>query len=224
MSKRLAGRYQLLQQLGKGGMGEVWLARDLATGTECAVKCLSRGASAELAARLRVEFEALSAVRHPALVQVRELGFTPAGEPFLTMEFVPGLPADGAVVRGDWPTFYRVAARVASALDALHSAGVVHGDVKPQNVLVAPSSESGRPPDDVRLVDLGLAAMAGIEHPAFAGTRGFAAPEIARGMASRIAQARLELIEDAGHLSNIEQPVVFNRLVMDFLVAHQGPQ
>ena len=50
------------------------------------------------------------------------------------------------------------------------------------------------------------------------------APEIARGMAARIAQARLELIEDAGHLSNIEQPVVFNRLVMDFLVAHQGPQ
>ncbi len=181
MSERLAGRYQLLQQLGKGGMGEVWLARDLATGTECAVKCLSRGASAELAARLRVEFEALSAVRHPALVQVRELGFTPAGEPFLTMEFVPGLPADGAVARGDWPTFYRVAARVASALDALHSAGVVHGDVKPQNILVAPSSESGRPPDDIRLVDLGLAAMAGIEHPAFAGTRGFAAPEIARG-------------------------------------------
>ncbi len=183
MSERIAGRFQLLQRLGKGGMGEVWLARDLATGSECAVKRLLHGASAELAGRLRAEFEALSAVRHPALVQVRELGFTPAGEPFLTMDFVPGLPADGALTRGHWPSLYRMAARVTSALEALHAAGIVHGDVKPQNILVAPTSDPDALPDDVRLVDLGLAAMPGVERAAFAGTRGFAAPELLRGEA-----------------------------------------
>ncbi len=181
MSEPLAGRYQLLQKLGQGGMGEVWLARDLANGSECAVKLLLQGASPELAARLLAEFEALSAVRHPALVHVRELGFTPAGEPFLTMDFVPGIPAEGALKQGDWAALLRVAARVCAALEALHMAGVVHGDVKPQNILVTPPPTPDSPPEDVRLVDLGLAAMEGKERAGFAGTRGFAAPEVTRG-------------------------------------------
>src|SRR5215510_10564684 len=102
MLERFAGRYALLRRLGQGGMGEVYLARDLTTGAECALKRLSGGAMAIAPDLLRHEFEALTRVRHPAVVSVRELGFAPDGSPWYTMEFVPGQPADRALARGEW--------------------------------------------------------------------------------------------------------------------------
>jgi transcriptional regulator with GAF, ATPase, and Fis domain/tetratricopeptide (TPR) repeat protein len=184
MSERLAGRYELLRRLGAGGMGEVFLARDLTTGTECALKILRpRGATMPAAELTRREFEALTRLRHPAVVAVHELGFAPDGTPYFTMEYVPGLAADRALARGDWPSFFFVAAQVAHGLEALHGAGVVHGDVKPSNLLVVPGPTPGDRPLGVRLLDFGLAAVLGREGPSHRGTAGFAAPEMVRGAA-----------------------------------------
>ena len=181
MSERLAGRYELLKRLGAGGMGEVFLARDLTTGTECALKRLRAGTATPAAELTRREFEALTRLRHPAVVAVRELGFAPDGTPYYTMEYVPGLAADRALTRGDWPSFFFVAAQVAHGLEALHGAGVVHGDLKPSNLLVVPGSTPRDRPLGVRLLDFGLAAVLGRDGPTHRGTPGYAAPEVVRG-------------------------------------------
>ena len=179
MIERFAGRYHLIRNLGRGGMGEVFLARDLTTGTECALKRLPpRGQVPE---SMRREFEALTRVRHPAVVSVLELGFAPDGAPYVTMEYVPGAGSDRALARGDWPTLIFVATQVALGLEALHAAGVLHGDLKPPNLLVVPASFSDTPPAGVRLVDFGLAALVGHDARGHCGTAGFAAPETVRG-------------------------------------------
>ncbi len=182
MSERFAGRYLLLRLLGSGGMGEVFLARDLASGTECALKRLTSHAGLPPADALSREFEALTRVRHPEIVAVYELGFAPEGTPFYTMEYVPGLSADRAIARGDWAALYLVAARVAHGLEALHAAGVLHGDLKPSNVMVVPGGGE-KLPASVRLLDFGLAALLGRERRGYRGTPGFAGPELVRGEA-----------------------------------------
>ena len=145
MSERFAGRYLLLRPLGSGGMGEVFLARDLATGAECALKRLTVQTGLLPPDALAREFEALTRVHHPEIVAVYELGFAPEGTPFYTMEFVPGLPADRLIARGDWAALCFTAARVAHGLEALHTAGVFHGDLKPSNVLVVPGAARALP-------------------------------------------------------------------------------
>jgi Nif-specific regulatory protein len=181
MSERLAGRYELLKRLGEGGMGEVFLARDLTTGVECALKRLRPGAAMPAAEITRREFEALTRLRHPAVVAVHELGFAPDGSPYYTMEYVPGLAADRALARGDWPSLFFVAAQVAHGLEALHAAGVIHGDLKPSNLLVVPGATPGEAPLGVRLLDFGLAAVLGRGDASHRGTPGYAAPEVVRG-------------------------------------------
>ena len=186
MSERFAGRYLLLRPLGQGGMGEVFLARDLATGSECALKRLPARAGLLPPDALAREFEALTRVRHPEIVAVYELGFAPEGTPYYTMEYVPGLPADRAIVRGDWAALCFSAARVAHGLEALHTAGVFHGDLKPSNVLVVPGAARALPVT-VRLLDFGLAALLGRDRRGHRGTPGYAAPEVVRGEEQSVA-------------------------------------
>ncbi|MBI5711457.1 MAG: sigma 54-interacting transcriptional regulator [Candidatus Eisenbacteria bacterium] len=184
MIERFAGRYALVKRLGQGGMGEVFLARDLATGAECALKRMVaapiRGDALDPGVMLR-EFEALTRVRHPTVVAVHELGFAPDGAPYFTMEYVPGLAADRALVRGDWPALFFTAAQVAHGLEALHAAGVCHGDLKPSNLLVVPGLAPDALPAGVRLVDFGLAGLLGQTMRGHRGTPGYAAPEVVRG-------------------------------------------
>ena len=75
------------------------------------------------------------------------------------MEYVPGLPPDKALARGDWASLYFVAAQVANGLEALHAAGVIHGDLKPSNLLVVPGPTARDRPQGVRLLDFGLSAI-----------------------------------------------------------------
>src|SRR5262245_1772312 len=124
MIERFAGRFLLLRPLGSGGMGEVFLGRDTTSGLECALKPL-HPRQVELAPAGRHEFEALTRVRHPAVVAVYEFGVSPDGLPFYTMEYVPGLPADRALSPDDRPAAFFVAARVAHGLEVLHGARVV---------------------------------------------------------------------------------------------------
>ena len=183
MNPRFAGRYRLLKALGRGGMGEVFLALDLTTGTECALKRLKPRGSFDLP-DLRREFDALTRVRHPAVVAALELGLDEVGAPFYTMEYVPGRTADAALARGDWAALCFVGAEVAHGLEALHPAGVVHGDLKPSNLLVIPGPAPGARPAAVRMLDFGLAALFGADNVGHHGTPGFAAPEVVRGEAA----------------------------------------
>lgn len=174
--ERFAGRYALLRRLGEGGLGSVHLALDLSTRRECALKRLHAGPGAPSPELLRHEFEALTRVRHPAIVDVYDFGVGPDGAPYYTMAVVPGVHADVAIAPRDWRGLARVGCDVARGLEALHAAGVVHGDLKPSNVLVIPADSPGGAPQGVQLVDFGLAALLGRDGAGHRGTPGFAAP------------------------------------------------
>jgi Nif-specific regulatory protein len=185
--ERFAGRYQLLRSLGQGGMGTAWLALDLSNGTECVLKRLDPAVLRLAPDSLRREFELLARVRHPSVVAVHELGFAPDGSPYLTMEYVPGVSADLAERTWDTAALCFVAAQVAQGLEALHAAGVVHGDLKPSNLLLLPARDGKDLPAGVRLVDFGLASLLGRDVEGHHGTPGFAAPEVVRGEAPGVA-------------------------------------
>ncbi len=182
----LAGRYAYDRELGRGASGRVVRALDRAEGD--AVRAIKL-VPAEHAAQLRWELGLLSGLAHPGLVRVYELlsverpvpGFAaPAGGAALVTELAEGEPAGALAARkardGDALTdlVLRLGPRVASALAALHQRGLVHGDVKPDN-LVAEADGS-----QCKLVDLGLAGPA-IGGAGAAGTPGYMAPELLRG-------------------------------------------
>ncbi|MFC8362893.1 protein kinase [Streptomyces griseorubiginosus] len=156
----LAGRYRVVGQLGRGGMGVVWRAVDEVLGREVAVKELRTYHDAdgpELAdLRLRMQREARAAarVRHPGVVAVHDIGEV-EGRPLIVMELVEG-PSLDQVLRKSGPLDPReaagIGAKVMDALAAAHRAGVLHRDVKPGNILL---DRSGR----VLLTDFGIATM-----------------------------------------------------------------
>ncbi|MFD5402262.1 serine/threonine-protein kinase [Streptomyces griseorubiginosus] len=156
----LAGRYRVVGQLGRGGMGVVWRAVDEVLGREVAVKELRTYNDAdgpELAdLRLRMQREARAAarVRHPGVVAVHDIGEA-EGRPLIVMELVEG-PSLDQVLRKNGPLDPReaagIGAKVMDALAAAHRAGVLHRDVKPGNILL---DRSGR----VLLTDFGIATM-----------------------------------------------------------------
>ncbi len=162
-------------------MGSVHLALDLTTRTECALKRLHARNVGGAHDTLRREFELLARVRHPSVVRVFELGFAPDGTPYYTMEYLPGLPADQALRRGDWRALCFAGVEVALGLEALHSANVLHGDLKPSNLLVIPGQDADALPTGVRILDFGLAALLDRQREGHRGTPGFAAPEVVRG-------------------------------------------
>lgn len=148
------GAYHLLSVLGEGGMGIVFRARDERLDREVAVKFLHQSERSD-ATRGRLLDEARAAARldHPGIAVVHEVSETPEGRAFIVMACHDGetlaarvadgpLSVDGAV---------RIARHLADALAAAHRAGVVHGDVKPSNIVLAPGG-------GIRLVDFGLAS------------------------------------------------------------------
>ena len=153
-------RYQVLGELGRGGMGVVYRALDPELGREVALKVLTPRAGSDRGGdvrwqRFRLEAEALARLRHPHVVQVHEVG-EEGGVAFLVMALVEGQSlADRVRERGPLPPreAARIAAALAGALDALHAQGVLHRDVKPANVVL---SADDRP----ILMDFGLARVA----------------------------------------------------------------
>ncbi|WP_079125755.1 serine/threonine-protein kinase [Streptomyces sp. ERV7] len=157
---RLAGRYRLIGQLGRGGMGVVWRAVDEVLGREVAVKELrtysdmSGPELGDLRLRMQREARAAARVRHPGVVAVHDVT-EHEGRPVIVMELVEGPSLDGVLAeRGglDPREAAAIGARVLEALAAAHRAGVLHRDVKPGNILL---ENGGR----VVLTDFGIAAM-----------------------------------------------------------------
>ena len=177
----LDGRYRLDSLLGEGGMGTVWEGSQLALQRQVAVKTLHVAAPA-FRVRLRREALALAAVHHPAIVEVYDYGETEAGLPFVVMELVRGESLAQRLDRlGAFPAEDAVSLilPILEGLGAAHRAGVIHRDIKPDNVVLAESPSGVLP----KLLDFGIArlendtdarlTMAG----SFVGTPAYMAPE-----------------------------------------------
>ncbi len=155
---RLAGRYEILAELGRGGMGKVYKARDLELGEIVAIKTLlapdQPGSDEET--RLLREVQICRRISHPNVVRVYDLGRF-AGGLFVTMEYIEGRVLDELIEKEAPLSFARVRfllVEIAAGLHEAHTQGVVHRDLKPSNVLVT----SGR----VKILDFGIASMSGL--------------------------------------------------------------
>lgn len=146
-------KYRILEKLGEGGMGEVYLAEDPLLGRTVAIKVLSRrGREADHAeARFLREAQTASSCNHPNIASIYELGQTEDAS-YIVMEYVQGhnLRADVGEQVLPPDSILDIAIQVCSALEAAHNRGVIHRDIKPENILI---SQSGH----VKLVDFGLA-------------------------------------------------------------------
>jgi len=190
------GRYRVLSLLGTGGMGEVYLAQDSRLGRKVALKLLPASFTndQERVRRFEQEARAASSLNHPNICVIHEVGETDDGRHYITMEYI-----DGVTLRQRMTNLQMrlaealdIAIQVASGLSAAHQAGIVHRDVKPENIMLRTDSY-------IKVLDFGLAKLterrqisADTESPAIAtvktdagvvmGTASYMAPEQARGL------------------------------------------
>ena len=179
----LNGRYELLRPLGQGGMAKVHLAHDGLLGRDVALKVLREQYAEDEGFVERFEREARSAaaLSHPNVVQIHDRGCSEDGRYYIVMEYVPGGTLKERV-RAEGPLGFEeaagLAAQIAGALGAAHERGMVHRDVKPQNVLLA---EGGR----AKVADFGIAratSAASISRSSLIlGTPNYMSPEQAEG-------------------------------------------
>ncbi|HEX2127720.1 MAG TPA: serine/threonine-protein kinase [Solirubrobacterales bacterium] len=176
--RTLGGRYRLERPLGIGGMAAVWLATDERLDRPVAIKALSAemGENAEFRQRFRHEATVAARLQHPNLVGVYD--YYAGTRPYLVMEYIEGGTLAERLAAGEAPPVERLARELLAALRCIHSAGVLHRDVKPQNVLI---DGSGR----VRLTDFGIAetleATSITRTGIVVGTETYLAPERRRG-------------------------------------------
>ncbi len=178
----VAGRYRIERTLGRGGMATVFLARDAELHRRVAVKVLAGDLSGDGAFRNRFLRESRLAARlsHPNVVQVFDAGEAD-GQPYIVMEYVPGETVADLLARRTKVSPAEAVALVADACDGLqhaHEHGLVHRDVKPQNLLV-------REDGCVKVTDLGIARTADstrlTQHGTILGTAAYLSPEQAAG-------------------------------------------
>ncbi|MBW3670598.1 MAG: protein kinase [Acidobacteria bacterium] len=186
LAERLRGQYQLLRLLGRGGMGSVYLARDLSLDREVAIKVVTAESGApQTYERFRREAKTAAKLSHPNIVPLYSFGEV-EGMPYFVMGYVRGesladrLRRDGRLPEDE---ARRIGAEIADALDHAHRQGVIHRDVKPDNVLL--EDESGR----ALLTDFGVARAieAGetlTQHGSVIGTPDYMSPEQAAGEAT----------------------------------------
>ena len=188
------GRYEILAPLGKGGMGEVYLARDLPLDRNVALKFLPAlfTRHRDRLSRFVQEARAASALNHPNILTIHEIGES-NGAHFIATEYVEGKTLRHHIQHSPLKTrdLLDIVIQIASALAAAHQAGIIHRDIKPENIML-------RPDGYVKLLDFGLAKLmeksslspnsnaptaAGVntEPGVLMGTLGYMAPEQVRG-------------------------------------------
>lgn len=179
-TRQITERYELRKRIGAGGLGVVYRAYDAHLGRDVALKFLRRSSTQRASAQMQREAKILARLSHPCIVPIFDLA-TIDGEQVITMELIDGETLDRRLAQGlSSSELLRIMRDIGDGLAAAHRAGVVHGDVKPGNVMI---DHDGR----VRLLDFGLArdveqevtgetgASSRGSHPS--GTAGFLAPE-----------------------------------------------
>ncbi|MGO9013000.1 MAG: protein kinase domain-containing protein [Bryobacteraceae bacterium] len=178
----VVSHYRIMAEAGRGATGVVYKAEDLTLGRVVALKFLSEELAAHPPAleRMRREARLIGALNHPGICTLHELGEA-AGRVFLAMEFLEGEPLRVRMGRGpvSEAEFCEIALQVTRALEAAHGQGILHRDIKPDNLFLTRSGQ-------VKLTDFGLAKSVSQEdgtvaQSAVTGTSGYMSPEQARG-------------------------------------------
>jgi serine/threonine protein kinase len=155
MSLTTVGHYTIVEMLGSGGMGDVYRARDTKLGRDVAIKMLAEkfALNREYLSRFTREARAASALNHPSIVTIYEIGTHELG-PYIAMEYIDGKPLRDVLQKGPLPIYevLRIATQVASGLAQAHEAGIIHRDLKPSNLMLV---KDGR----VKILDFGLAKL-----------------------------------------------------------------
>jgi serine/threonine-protein kinase len=187
---RVFGSYELLGELGRGGMGVVYKARQQELDRVVALKMILQRhlASPEVVRRFQSEAKAAAKLRHSHIVQIHEVG-QHHGQDFFTMEYIEGQSLAQRLTRRpmEIPAAVKIVAAIARAVDYLHKQGVVHRDLKPSNILLDADG-------DPYLTDFGLAKVFHTDEQQtatgiIAGTPSYMAPEQAAGRAAEIGPA-----------------------------------
>ena len=158
---RRLGRYRLKERIGRGGMGEIWIAHHIGLRQDVALKVLTaRGANEpEAVVRFEREVQAISRLSHPNTIRILDYGVTPEGIWFYAMELLQGLDL-AALLQRDGPLpparALHLMTQVCAALAEAHRHGVVHRDLKPGNIFVATVAGQA---DFIKLLDFGLAKL-----------------------------------------------------------------
>jgi hypothetical protein len=184
---RTIGRYRVRHRIGRGGMGEVWAAWDETLKREVALKVLRTDRQDPIAvARFEREVRATTELTHPNTVRVFDFGATEDGISYYAMELLRGEPLS-ALLRREAPlpparTVW-LGAQVARALAEAHARGIVHRDVKPENVFV---THAGDEVDHAKVLDFGIARVmngleGGLTETGVVGTPQYLAPELLMG-------------------------------------------
>ncbi|MDP8952486.1 MAG: serine/threonine protein kinase, partial [Actinomycetota bacterium] len=185
MSRRLGGRFILEREIGAGGMSVIFLGRDEVLDRPVAVKVLRGGfEDSGVGARFRREERTAARLSHPNVVQVYDAGEDELDEhevSYIVMEYIPGGDL-GKLVAEKGPLkekeLARIGADVASGLAHAHNKGIIHRDIKPQNILI---DDYGRP----KLADFGVARALGATEStqtgSYLGTASYSSPEQLRG-------------------------------------------
>jgi len=183
------GNYRVLSAIGRGGMGEVYLAEHALIGRRVAIKVLLRQLSvdADTVTRFFNEAKAAAKLHHPGLVEVFDFGHHTNGAAYIVMELLVGESLKDRVERDQRlapGTALAIARQVATALEAAHAQGIVHRDLKPENIFLLPDAESSVGVR-AKVLDFGIAKLAHEETPgsvktktgAVFGTPRYMAPE-----------------------------------------------
>jgi len=190
----VAGKYQLIKMIGRGGMGSVWEARHTSLGTRVAIKFIETeyANSAEARSRFDNEAKAAATIQSKHAIQIYDHGVTDDGKPYIVMEMLTGEPLDKRIERlGRMPLqdLARIFQQVARGLGRAHERGIIHRDLKPENIFLVLTPDDD---DEVaKVLDFGIAKIKGTagqqlsnstKTGAVLGTPYFMSPEQARGM------------------------------------------
>src|SRR5580658_3298581 len=155
-----AQRFQLIRKLGEGGMGQVWLAEQTSpVKRQVALKLIKAGMYDEsVVQRFQSERQSLAMMDHPAIAKVFDAGTTPQGQPYIVMEYVPGLPITEYCDQKKLKIADRLELfiQVCEGVQHAHQKAIIHRDLKPANILVVEVDGKATP----RIIDFGLAKAA----------------------------------------------------------------
>ncbi|MFT5356339.1 MAG: serine/threonine protein kinase, partial [Polyangiales bacterium] len=187
IGRTVGGRHRLISRLGAGGMSAVYLARHVLIDRLVAVKTLRRDLAKDPVQRDRFvrEARAVNRINHENIVEITDFGETHDGIVYLVMEFVPGEPLKKALEKGRFDTTraLRLCREMGSALGRAHEMGVVHRDLKPDNILLTARKDGA---ESVKILDFGIAKI--LDAPSLTGsqqifgTPGYIAPEYIQSM------------------------------------------